>query len=327
MAVNNTETMSSDDPGQSTIQERDIRGRVGHASEALDQRMSRVSRFPDEMPSTVARTYGKKPTTTTKRKTSLNGDEHGALKRRRVTPDQSDASTTAGMGNSATGVQRRTPPAPVLSTKSSEPSTFATPTKLTKRMLGRSKTESSIDAHASTASPATRTFSMPLVPSSSSQPPFTVEGQLQDNRPPISKSVSTPKVKHTYADQSRTFLITLPVGDINPDAISRVESQEDEYFERESYSSLRLRWGVDNSEDDPTPVALSRSKSNSTNGTPSRKGKGKAPAVYLPPNMMNPLKSITELRSKGQSRRFLDEVGYLFEGMDPSNSVGLKRSR
>lgn len=43
--------------------------------------------------------------------------------------------------------------------------------------------------------------------------------------------------------------------------------------------------------------------------------------------MMNPLKSITELRSKGESRRFLDEVGYLFEGMDHSNTTGLKRSR
>jgi hypothetical protein len=110
-------------------------------------------------------------------------------------------------------------------------------------------------------------------------------------------------------------------------------SQQDEFYEPESYSSLRLRWGVDNSEDDPPPLPStpSRSKSNSKNGTPSKKGKGKAaapgPSVYLPPNMMNPLKSITELRSKGESRRFLDEVGYLFEGMDPSNGVGLKRSR
>lgn len=110
-----------------------------------------------------------------------------------------------------------------------------------------------------------------------------------------------------------------------------IESQEDELFERESYSSLRARWGVDYAEDDPMvpPQSPSRSKSNSNNSTPSRKGKGKgkAPAVYLPPNMMNPLKSITELRSKGESRRFMDEVGYLFEGMDPSNSAGLKRSR
>ncbi|KAG6879928.1 hypothetical protein C0992_009283 [Termitomyces sp. T32_za158] len=42
---------------------------------------------------------------------------------------------------------------------------------------------------------------------------------------------------------------------------------------------------------------------------------------------MNPLKSITELRSKGESRRFLDEVGYLFEGMDSSVGVGLRRAR
>jgi hypothetical protein len=43
--------------------------------------------------------------------------------------------------------------------------------------------------------------------------------------------------------------------------------------------------------------------------------------------MMNPLKSISELRNKGESRRFLDEVGYLFEGLDPKCGVGLRRAR
>jgi len=60
-----------------------------------------------------------------------------------------------------------------------------------------------------------------------------------------------------------------------------------------------MRWGVDSEEHDSV----------------------------LPPNMMNNLKSITELRSKGESRRFLDQAGYLLEGMDPSNSSALKRSR
>ena len=43
-------------------------------------------------------------------------------------------------------------------------------------------------------------------------------------------------------------------------------------------------------------------------------------------SLYNPLSSITELRSKGESRRFMDEIGYLFEGLDARSSVGLSRS-
>lgn len=42
--------------------------------------------------------------------------------------------------------------------------------------------------------------------------------------------------------------------------------------------------------------------------------------------LYNPLSSITELRSKGESRRFIDEIGYLFEGLDAKSSIGLSRS-
>jgi hypothetical protein len=47
----------------------------------------------------------------------------------------------------------------------------------------------------------------------------------------------------------------------------------------------------------------------------------------LPPGMMNDLKSITELRSKGESRKFLDDVGYLFEGLDMGAPIGVRRGR
>ena len=52
----------------------------------------------------------------------------------------------------------------------------------------------------------------------------------------------------------------------------------------------------------------------------------------LPSNMMNPLKSITELRNKGESRRFMDEVAYLLDGMKPPPkgaqvNMGLVRAR
>jgi hypothetical protein len=192
--------------------------------------------------------------------------------------------------------------------------------KLTKRMLGRSRTESSIASPlpAAAAALTSRTISMPALPA---PPPE------QERRP----AISAPRVKHTYAGQSRSFLVSLPVSDVNPDAIPGLDRIDDDLVEPESYSSLRDRWGVGLPEDDAPSASTprSRSKPNSHNGTPPKKAKGKAkaPTAYLPPNMMNPLKSITELRSKGESRRFLDEVGYLFEGMDPSSSTGLKRSR
>lgn len=106
------------------------------------------------------------------------------------------------------------------------------------------------------------------------------------------------------------------------------ESQEDDFEMRESYTELRERWGVDASEDDPRPLSP-------VQASPSPKGKGKKrkglreepPARLLPNGMMNDLKSITELRSKGESRRFLDEVGYLFEGLDAACTLGVRRGR
>lgn len=42
--------------------------------------------------------------------------------------------------------------------------------------------------------------------------------------------------------------------------------------------------------------------------------------------MYNPLSSITDLRSKGESRRFTDEVGYLLEGLDSDAELSVRRS-
>lgn len=95
---------------------------------------------------------------------------------------------------------------------------------------------------------------------------------------------------------------------------------EGELETRESYTTLRQRYGVDNSEDDPMlPLELE-------SVSPNRKGKGKA-VERLPEGMMNDLKSISELRNKGETRRFLDEVGYLFEGLDPEGTIGVRRGR
>lgn len=111
----------------------------------------------------------------------------------------------------------------------------------------------------------------------------------------------------------------LPTGESGPadtssqmldDAAFEASQEEDIDTVRESYTDLRIRWGVDNSEDDPYPPT---GKDGDTS--------------TLPPNMMNDLKSISELRSKGETRRFLDEMGYLFEGLDPLGAIGVRRGR
>ncbi|KAG6812337.1 hypothetical protein H0H92_003324 [Tricholoma furcatifolium] len=203
----------------------------------------------------------------------------------------------------------------------------ATPKKLAQRMLARSKTESSIES-SNTSSLIDRTASLPNIPSSS---PTRSPSTSPQARPPPVPVVSNTR---TYAGKSRSFLVSIPASSLDPLA---PEQDDDEYSTRESYASLRSRWGVDNSEDDPYPINLSPSRSDSTatpSGTPSKaKAKSKAQKeallqakVLMASGMMNPLKSITELRSKGESRRFLDEVGYLFEGMHSSVVIGLRRA-
>lgn len=214
-------------------------------------------------------------------------------------------------------------------------------------MLSRSRTESSIDeanrqsrlreaAHPDARSPQNMTFdrtgsitdftanSSPSIHRSSS---LQRANWSQDDDSPLSAKPVRPSITpsnssvRTYAGKSRSFLIAFP----NPVVADRsqgldvfnvtgdgplTQSQEDELDTvHESYTDLRLRWGVDNSEDDPHPTACSA-------------GEGS-----MPPNMMNDLKSISELRSKGETRRFLDEMGYLFEGLDPSCPVGVRRGR
>ena len=213
---------------------------------------------------------------------------------------------------------------------------------IAKRMLGRTRTEPSIEDNASNdmslESLASKSSSIVSVGSqqpnhvidttasgsSHSQMSTLPEEQSQSSAPgPSTAPLQQPSLR-TYAGRSRSFLVELPT-DSNPD--SGVDADDLAFDTRESYKDLRLRWGVDNSEDDPRYAVSSYSSPDFENG---RKGKGKAkdrPKVVLPPNMMNDLKSITELRSKGEIRRFMDEVGYLFEGMDQTVGVGVRRGR
>lgn len=212
---------------------------------------------------------------------------------------------------------------------------------IARRMLGRTRTEPSIDDNpaidTSLDSLASKSSSNVSIGSTRSHQPSHVidmtasgsslsqtlpEEQSQSLTPGPSTAPLQQSGLRTYAGRSRSFLVELPT-ESNPD--SGFDTDDLAFDTRESYKDLRLRWGVDNSEDDPR-LGVSSYPSPEPEG--SRKGKGKAkdrPKAILPPNMMNDLKSVTELRSRGESRRFMDEVGYLFEGMDQSVGVRVRR--
>ena len=201
------------------------------------------------------------------------------------------------------------------------------PSKLAKRMLARSKTESSMGTQASTPNNSfERTPSLPNLPSSPSSRSDTHTQLSTAIIPPLVQNFKSNTTK-TYAGSFRSFLVPLPVANTSNLDSQGTENRDDEFDSRESYSSLRSRWGVDNSEDDPYPNVSQASTSNSAspNVSPS-KGRLKT-SVEASIGTMNPLKSISELRNKGESRRFLDEIGYLFEGMDKSGGIGLRRAR
>ncbi|KAH9036544.1 hypothetical protein EDB84DRAFT_1560842 [Lactarius hengduanensis] len=207
-----------------------------------------------------------------------------------------------------------------------------------KRMLGRTRsTLSAVDGptgSASLESMASNSLNasagLPLSPhhipdlgSAGSQTPTITGEQFQSNIGTSTAPLQRSNVR-TYTGRSRSFLVELPTeGNLH----GAIDGDDLGLETRESYKDLRMRWGVDDSEDDPRLAVSTRSSPEPENG---RKGKGRAkdrpkPKALLPPNMMNDLKSITELRSKGESRRFMDEVGYLFEGMDQNVGVRVRR--
>lgn len=207
-----------------------------------------------------------------------------------------------------------------------------------KRMLGRTRSAllaadglsvgTSLDSTASNSPDASASAPHHIpdlddLGSAVSQTPTISDEQFQSTLGPATAPLQRSNVR-TYAGRSRSFLVELPTEGAPDGAIDG----DDLGLEvRESYKDLRVRWGVDDSEDDPRLAVSARSSPEPEHG---RKGKGRAkdrPKVLLPPNMMNDLKSITELRSKGESRRFMDEVGYLFEGMDSSVGVSVRRGR
>ncbi|KAI6132533.1 hypothetical protein EDD16DRAFT_414525 [Pisolithus croceorrhizus] len=129
------------------------------------------------------------------------------------------------------------------------------------------------------------------------------------------------KAVKTYAGPSRSFLVTLPMSSTGLDDLHD-QTQED--MSQESYTDLRNRWGVDKSEDDPLPFEPVPSPSRRLKRTSS--ASFQSPQSFNSSGVLNDLKSITELRNKGESRRFVDEVGYLFEGLETPSAIALRRA-
>ncbi|KAJ7132320.1 hypothetical protein C8R44DRAFT_977953 [Mycena epipterygia] len=286
------------------------------------------------MPSTSfnSRTYSRKAV---KRKSISTKESTPEAKRRKVDEDR-EASTDV---EEEPAPRPRTPRDLSQIFESVTPSSPSSPSpgKLAKRMLSRSRTESSIASGSgggsqnSSKSSISRTPSLPNAFKSKNPPPNpgAKPPSPETNHSPIPR----PKIAtgRTYAGNSRSFLVPIPV---NPASLDQLQDElDDEFAARESYTSLRTRWGVDDSEDDPY-VYGSPTRAGSNVSTPAAspvkggKGKGKArpEPVSLPNGMANRLKSITELRNQGESRRFLDEVGYLWEGLEKSSGLGLRRA-
>ncbi|KAI0031962.1 hypothetical protein K488DRAFT_86339 [Vararia minispora EC-137] len=213
---------------------------------------------------------------------------------------------------------------------------------MAKRMLARTRTEPTPDTGASALQSLISSVSPNVLAQDPSQATETQPIDDTDSlpsappRPQAGSMVQQSNGIRTYAGHSRSFLQATSVIDVD-DLDAPIP---------ESYTDLRVRWGVDYS--DPDPLLPSRSPTPSTppmgygsakgRGSGEMKGKGGAKSrgkgkpheipkrrSDLAPNMMNDVRSITELRTKGEARRFMDEVGYLFEGMGEDASIGVRR--
>lgn len=210
---------------------------------------------------------------------------------------------------------------------------------IAKRMLSRSHTESSFESgsqnqspsHTSQSSSLSQAFLAAKQSAGASRSPSPFKSFPQPSTSASAPLPASSSSTRTYAGKSRSFLISLPASTIAGPSGAHlglgIENPLAEESEgRESYSDLRNRWGIDNSEDDPY-LNNNGSQSPTYPGSQSpNKVKAKQVVTYAN-GMTNDLKSITELRSKGESRRFSDEVGYLFEGLEPSGGVSVRRAR
>jgi hypothetical protein len=214
---------------------------------------------------------------------------------------------------------------------------------MAQRMLGRTQSGPSSRGGASDSNAQGPIRRQPLLPGrsdtiidlteetpSATAPVKVAKSTSFDDSPPRANDQNTNL--RTYGGPSRSFLLAIPTNQIpslnesqlTEDSIaSLLQSQEDEFGGHESYTSLRSRWGVDNSEDDPYQPLVGGSSTWLTK----KKGKSGRPPIPLSGSNNSELRSITELRNTGESRRFNDEVGYLFEGLTIESELSVRRGR
>jgi hypothetical protein len=147
-----------------------------------------------------------------------------------------------------------------------------------------------------------KTASWPMLspsPSKSDAPPQRAgEGQ---NDTVLDAPVPRPTLR-TYS-ASRSFLVTVPLSPTTSRGESSLRNDDlesQDAIQHESYADLRKKYRVDLSSDDDMDTGIS------------------GPVD---------LKTIGELRDKGENRRFLDDMGYLLEGLAPRMSIAVKRLR
>ncbi|KAG8889481.1 hypothetical protein FRB98_004166 [Tulasnella sp. 332] len=218
--------------------------------------------------------------------------------------------------------------APLRTAVSSEDVIMLSPRKrpagVAKRMLGRTRSAAELETTAVQPLPDSAPSTRPSSPSEASSPfpsrrQYTSPSRVASapklltfdslSRPSLvgpSQSIQTQSsrddrdvspppsrpVARTYG-KSRSFLVELTSTSI----LEPGGGDSQDSGVKESYNDLRTRWGVDMSEE-------------------LAEGSGLAPSD---------LRTMTEMRNKGETRKFLDELGYLFEGLDPSMSLSVRR--
>ncbi|VDB95591.1 unnamed protein product [Peniophora sp. CBMAI 1063] len=128
----------------------------------------------------------------------------------------------------------------------------------------------------------------------------------------------------TYAGRSRSFLAPMPgAGLMDFDLVP----------EPASYRELRKELGVDDFEPLSSPPTSPRRptsprKSNSVKGKARDDGLATLGAgkPKLAPNMHNDVRGLSELRNRGEARRFLDAVQDLFDGLSPESAPAIRRA-
>jgi len=161
--------------------------------------------------------------------------------------------------------------------------------------MSRSKTESSLQDASPSPKRLGPSSSLPVFLDQRDELPKLL-GSNRAGSSPIKESLDgetsrrVPVHKRTYAS-TRSYLAPIAMAPQAADSGIKKEESKGELEEesvRESYADLTTRWGLDVEESVHDELVL---------------------------------KSISEMRSKGESRRFLDDVGWLMEGLEEDASV------